>query len=154
MSANKNAVPIPKDTTPAVPGYASDGHQGKSTMKKYQRLIPLIRAVLVAGIAAAMMGGLASVLRADDTTATAAKTADTNAVTTATKPAEAEQKPKKLTGAELYEIHCNRCHSERYPTEFTSAQWKTIMTHMRVRANLPAAQAREILKFLQDDSGN
>ena len=36
--------------------------------------------------------------------------------------------PKKLTGAELYAINCNRCHPERYATEFTSAQWKTIMT--------------------------
>jgi hypothetical protein len=27
------------------------------------------------------------------------------------------------------------------------------MTHMRVRANLPAEQAREILKYLQEDSG-
>ena len=62
--------------------------------------------------------------------------------------------PKKLTGAELYAINCNRCHPERYATEFTSAQWKTIVTHMRVRANLPAAQAKEILKYLQEDSGN
>jgi len=62
--------------------------------------------------------------------------------------------PKKLTGAELYAINCNRCHPERYATEFTSAQWKTIMTHMRVRANLPAEQAKVILKYLQEDSGN
>ena len=62
--------------------------------------------------------------------------------------------PKKLTGAELYAINCNRCHPERYATEFTSAQWKTIMLHMRVRANLPAAQAKVILKYLQEDSGN
>ena len=59
----------------------------------------------------------------------------------------------KLTGAELYAINCNRCHSERYPTEFTSAQWQTIMMHMRVRANLPAAQAKVILKYLQEFSG-
>jgi hypothetical protein len=26
--------------------------------------------------------------------------------------------------------------------------------HMRVRANLPAAQAKVILKYLQEDSGN
>jgi mono/diheme cytochrome c family protein len=62
--------------------------------------------------------------------------------------------PKKLTGAELYAINCNRCHPERYATEFTAAQWKTIMVHMRVRANLPAAQAKLILKYLQEDSGN
>ena len=61
---------------------------------------------------------------------------------------------KKLTGAELYRINCNRCHAERYATEFTSVQWKTLMIHMRVRANLPAAQAREVLKYLQEDSGN
>ena len=67
-----------------------------------------------------------------------------------------DQKPatKKLTGAELYAINCARCHPERYATEFTSAQWQTIMLHMRVRANLPAAQAKEILKFLKEDAGN
>jgi mono/diheme cytochrome c family protein len=69
------------------------------------------------------------------------------------KPAKKAEK-KKLTGAELYQVNCNRCHAERYPTEFTPAQWKSIVTHMRVRANLPAAQAREILKYLQEDSGN
>jgi mono/diheme cytochrome c family protein len=68
---------------------------------------------------------------------------------TDTKPA-----PKKLTGAELYAINCARCHPERYATEFTAAQWKTIMLHMRVRANLPAAQAKVILKYLQEDAGN
>jgi mono/diheme cytochrome c family protein len=67
---------------------------------------------------------------------------------------KAEKKEvKKLTGAELYAIHCNRCHPERYPTEWTAAQWKTIMAEMRVRANLPADQAKAILKYLQEDSG-
>jgi cytochrome c5 len=60
---------------------------------------------------------------------------------------------KKLSGAELYSMHCNRCHPERYPTERTAAQWKTILLHMRVRANLPAEQTRTILKYLQDNSG-
>jgi cytochrome c5 len=69
--------------------------------------------------------------------------------------AKTEKKPekKKLTGAELYNVHCNRCHAERYATEFTPAQWKTIMMHMRVRANLPAAQARTIQRYLIEDSG-
>jgi len=60
---------------------------------------------------------------------------------------------KKLTGAELYAINCNRCHPERYPTEFTASQWETIMIEMRVRANLPARQSREILKYLKEDAG-
>jgi mono/diheme cytochrome c family protein len=67
---------------------------------------------------------------------------------TAKKPAK-----KKLTGAELYAINCARCHPERYATEFTAAQWKTVMLEMRVRANLPAVQAKAILKYLQEDSG-
>ena len=70
-------------------------------------------------------------------------------------PATAPMKPaaKQLTGAQLYAINCNRCHAERYPTEFTSSQWETIMLEMRVRANLPAKQAKEILKYLKEDAG-
>jgi hypothetical protein len=69
----------------------------------------------------------------------------------------APEKPgesSSLSGATLYAINCSRCHQERYPTEFTSANWKTIMMHMRVRANLPAQQAAEILKYLQENAGN
>ncbi len=75
--------------------------------------------------------------------------------------AAADAKPEKkksekkatLSGAELYAMHCNRCHPERYATERTASQWKTLMLHMRVRANLPAEQAKAIFKFLQEDSG-
>ena len=72
-------------------------------------------------------------------------------------PPAAPEKPAEsnaLSGATLYAINCNRCHQERFATEFTPGQWKTIMIHMRVRANLPAAQAREILKYLEEDAGN
>ena len=72
-------------------------------------------------------------------------------------PQAAPEKPpvkSTLSGAELYAINCNRCHQERYPTEFDPARWKTIMIHMRVRANLPAEQAREILKYLQEEAGS
>jgi hypothetical protein len=66
----------------------------------------------------------------------------------------AKTEKKKLTGNELYSIHCSRCHPERYPTEWNPAHWKTLMLHMRVRANLPAAQAKTILKYLQEEGGN
>lgn len=86
--------------------------------------------------------------------------ADTNTTVAASASAEAgpppkaKPSPKKLTGAELYSVHCNRCHAERYPAEWSSREWQTLMTHMRVRANLPATQAREILKYLKEESGN
>lgn len=78
--------------------------------------------------------------------------AGTNAVT-AKVVTSAAPKKQPLTGAELYSMHCNRCHPERYPTERTAAQWNTILLHMRVRANLPGQQARQILKYLQENSG-
>ncbi|HTL58187.1 MAG TPA: cytochrome c [Candidatus Limnocylindrales bacterium] len=69
------------------------------------------------------------------------------------KQTEKKAEKKKFSGADLYAMHCNRCHPERYATERTAAQWKTIMLHMRVRANIPAEQAKAILKYLQEDSG-
>jgi mono/diheme cytochrome c family protein len=72
-------------------------------------------------------------------------------------PPAAPEKPalsNSISGATLYATHCSRCHQERYPTEFNLAQWQTIMIHMRVRANLPADQAREVLKYLQENAGN
>ena len=80
---------------------------------------------------------------------------DTNAVAVVTSsPVPVGPAPKRsLSGAELYSIHCNRCHAERYPTERTAAQWKTIMLHMQIRANLPGEQARRILQYLQENSG-
>ena len=99
-----------------------------------------------------MSAGLAVVVAFLCTTAlngTAGEETKSNKDSTSDKKAET----KKLTGAELYAIHCNRCHPERYATERTAAQWKTIMLHMRVRANLPADQAKLVLKYLQEDSG-
>ena len=58
-----------------------------------------------------------------------------------------------LSGIELWSIHCNRCHTYRGSNEFTAAHWQNILMHMRVRANLPAAQAREVLKYLQQGAG-
>ena len=59
---------------------------------------------------------------------------------------------KQLTGADLYAMNCNRCHPERYATERTAAQWKTIMLHMRVRANLTGEEQRKITEFLKSAS--
>ena len=65
----------------------------------------------------------------------------------------AQEKASGLSGLELWTINCNRCHTYRGANEFTAAHWQNILMHMRVRANIPAAQAREILKFLQQGAG-
>jgi len=100
-----------------------------------------------------LLGGLAFSLHAAEPAASTAAT--TNAVESTTSSTNAVKGAVKyqLTGAELYSIHCNRCHPERYPTERTAAQWKTIMLHMQVRASIPGQQARLILQYLQENSG-
>ena len=69
--------------------------------------------------------------------------------TTTTTPVKVEP----LSGAQLWAMNCNRCHMARNPGELTAAQWRTIFRHMRVRANLPADQAREIQKYLESGAG-
>ena len=101
--------------------------------------------VLIAGT---VLLGIALKARSEDTKTNSVAVVGTNSVAVQAPPARHE-----LSGAELYSMHCNRCHPERYPTERTAAQWKTILMHMRVRANLPAEHARTILKYLQENSG-
>ncbi|HLX94552.1 MAG TPA: hypothetical protein VKU37_02290 [Verrucomicrobiae bacterium] len=129
-------------------------------MSKLKPLKALAQIIFVAVAAAVMIGALASTLCSAAPTSGAPpsktdSTVSTNSVAVKAQASEAAPpvlKPQ-LTGAELYSMHCNRCHPERYPTERTAAQWKTIMLHMQVRANIPGNQARLILQYLQDNSG-
>jgi mono/diheme cytochrome c family protein len=109
-------------------------------MNRLSSLQSRVRAgVSLAVLAAALFAACSPGLQAADTK-------------TENKTAKAEK--KKLTGGELYQIHCSRCHSERYATEWTAPQWKSIMMQMQIRANIPPSQAKAILKYLQEDSGN
>jgi hypothetical protein len=116
---------------------------------------PRLRRVLNLAVFLAALAPAALLTAAEGTAAQTPKTEKPAEKSSAPNPSK--EKPKvvliNLSGAELYSMHCNRCHPERYPTERTAAQWRTIMLHMRVRANLPAEQARTILKYLQDNSG-
>lgn len=70
--------------------------------------------------------------------------------------AQAEAKERKSstswTGAQLYSATCARCHAARPPVERSDAQWKIIMGHMRVRANLTAEESKKILEYLQSSN--
>jgi hypothetical protein len=83
-----------------------------------------------------------------------AKSPETASAAVQTKTSESANEHQALTGAELYAINCNRCHPERSPVERNAIEWKTILLHMRVRANLPAAQANTILAYLVANSGD
>ena len=117
-------------------------------MKQIIKLSGVARNTVVALLLALFGGGLVvTSLLADEAKAAAG---ETNVVAAAT---SAPATKKQLTGAELYSINCNRCHPERYPTERTAAQWKTIMLHMQIRANIPVKQSKLILQYLQENSG-
>jgi hypothetical protein len=118
-------------------GCGSEGRgEGMALLRFSSALVALLTVVLSLSSSALMAG----------------ENTQTNKVAVAAKKPE-KHPPKKLSGAELYAIHCNRCHPERYAPERTAEQWQTILLHMRTRANLPAEQARTILKYLQEDSG-
>ena len=52
------------------------------------------------------------------------------------------------SGAELWSEHCQRCHRMRDSSELDRDAWGVVMLHMRVRANLTAAETHEILTFM------
>lgn len=52
-------------------------------------------------------------------------------------------------GAKLWANRCASCHNMRDPKDLTDNQWKTVMTHMQIRAGLTGQDARDILEFLQ-----
>jgi mono/diheme cytochrome c family protein len=138
-------------------------HKSESNMNKSKIPKVPVQSAFAAGLAIMALGGLASTLYSAEPQSAAqpqktdSTPAPTNSVAVpASVPVTDTNKvfaKAQITGAELYSINCNRCHQERYPTERTGAQWKTIMLHMQVRANIPVSQARLILQYLQENSG-
>lgn len=51
-----------------------------------------------------------------------------------------------LSGAAVYKANCIRCHGE--PRKFSDRAMKTIMRHMRVRANMTEQETQVVLEYL------
>ena len=122
-------------------------------MNKSKQLKALVQTTFAAVVAAVAVSGMASMVFADEPKSDVPAPTNSVAQNAAAPDTGTPAVKSHLTGAELYSINCYRCHPERYPTERTAAQWKTIMLHMQVRANIPGSQARLILQYLQDNSG-
>ncbi len=56
-------------------------------------------------------------------------------------------------GAQTWADNCDRCHNMRDPKEFRDDQWRSIVSHMRVRGGLTGQEARDALAFLQGSNG-
>jgi len=115
-------------------------HTPKQTSAFVRVLIQLLAVTTVSATAI-----IISLPATAQTPAPASKTKTETTTTTA--------KAEPLSGAELWTMNCSRCHMARNPGEFTAAQWRTIIRHMRVRANLPAYQVKELQKYLEGGAG-
>jgi mono/diheme cytochrome c family protein len=76
-----------------------------------------------------------------------------------TTPAVAEEKAKAeetagnfARGAKLWANRCSNCHNMRDPKDLTDSEWKSTLTHMRIRAGISGQDARDILEFLQNSN--
>jgi hypothetical protein len=69
----------------------------------------------------------------------------TGQTTPPAKKTEQRAKPK-LSPDQAYRANCTRCHSELPKVD--PAAMKTILMHMRVRANMPKDQARAVVDYL------
>lgn len=54
-----------------------------------------------------------------------------------------------LSGAELINNNCARCHNSRPIQEFSIGEWKVIMPHMREKAHLTGTEVQAILNFME-----
>ena len=55
-------------------------------------------------------------------------------------------------GAQAWANNCGSCHNLRPATDLRDDQWRVVVSHMRVRADLTGQEARDILKFLQESN--
>jgi hypothetical protein len=62
------------------------------------------------------------------------------------------QKIADKSGATLWSENCQRCHNLPPPTMYNDDQWKSIVTHMQVRANITKEEAKKIMEFLQSSN--
>jgi mono/diheme cytochrome c family protein len=54
-----------------------------------------------------------------------------------------------IRGAQVWPVACASCHKARPGSEFSPDQWKLIMRHMQIRAQLPARDIQAVLIYLQ-----
>ncbi|WP_157273741.1 cytochrome c [Thiobacillus denitrificans] len=55
-------------------------------------------------------------------------------------------------GAQAWANNCASCHNLRPAKDLRDDQWRVVVAHMRVRADLTGQEARDVLKFLQESN--
>lgn len=75
--------------------------------------------------------------------------AERAATTDNSPPAKSAHGSTEEAGSKLWTQNCGRCHNRISPEEYSDAQWEVIGDHMRLRANLPPEDVRQIIDFLK-----
>jgi mono/diheme cytochrome c family protein len=65
-------------------------------------------------------------------------------------PLFAQDGRRQVDPDEAYKNNCMRCHTSTQ--QYSPRKTKTIVMHMRVRANLTQEEAQAILEYLTDDA--
>ncbi|MBI2677967.1 MAG: hypothetical protein HYX28_04225 [Candidatus Koribacter versatilis] len=63
-----------------------------------------------------------------------------------TPASQTDAEKRALTADAAYKSNCLRCHGE--PRKYSERAMKTILRHMRVRANMTEEEARLVLEYL------
>lgn len=67
--------------------------------------------------------------------------------------ASSQADPGQLArGVKAWANNCASCHNLRPPSDLRDDQWRVVVAHMRVRADLTGQEARDVLKFLQESN--
>src|SRR6266566_2525132 len=114
-------------------------------MRKHSKFRAALAAAAGSCLAVTMFACHTNSSEPPDRTSTAAPTAPT------TRPMLANlfgPVPEK-GGAQLWAENCTRCHYAPPPDRYSDAQWDVVVQHMRMRANLTGAEARQIAAFLK-----
>ena len=64
------------------------------------------------------------------------------------RPAEGVSYEDSLTGGELFSMYCSQCHNARPLSERPFSNYRNVVAHMRVRANLTGKEAAKIMEFI------
>ncbi len=59
---------------------------------------------------------------------------------------------QNISGAQVYNDNCARCHSPRAPAEFSDSTWEVIIHHMHTRGYLTERERVSVLRFLQENN--
>lgn len=56
---------------------------------------------------------------------------------------------ENISGAQVINDNCAKCHNARAVHEFSVPEWKVIMPHMRVKAHLTGQETLAVIEFLE-----